>query len=275
MQDIIQVLIEHLDGVSVAGMEGQSDHGTDLSQIDLQHPVIICKRRGIQLFEGIAAAVQGQPIPHLLVRLPDGEHGRGFRGHHINAVAEIHAQIADARAHKFKHPVLHKAVLKHLANEGQRHILRADARHGAAGQVHQDHLRIGDVIGAAQQLLGKLSAALAGGQRSQRAVACVAVRAQDHLAAARVHFAHELMHHSLMRGQEHSAVFFRRPHGIQVIVLVAGAVVIAQGIMAAGKHKGNGKGLHAAGDGRFQHAHVGHILAYQRIKLDLQVLHAA
>ena len=103
----------------------------------------------------------------------------------------------------------------------------------------------------------------------------MAVRAENHLAAAGVAFAHILMHDRLMRRKKDRTVLFRSAHRKQMIILVAGAVGITKRVMAAGEHERYRKFLHAAGNRRFQYTHVRHILTDERIKADLQPLHIA
>ena len=59
----------------------------------------------------------------------------------------------------------------------------ADADAGGAGQVDGDDAGTGEIVSAAEQLLGQLAAALAHGHGAKSTVAGVGVGAQDHLAA--------------------------------------------------------------------------------------------
>ena len=48
-------------------------------------------------------------------------------------------KVGHAGAHKLHHLVFHIAVGKHRTDDGQRHVLRADARAGRSGQIHAHH----------------------------------------------------------------------------------------------------------------------------------------
>ena len=81
-------------------------------------------------------------------------------------VAVFNRQVRYAGADELHDLVLHIAFSVDRADDGERHILRADAVARLAGQVDGDHARTRHVVGAAHQLLGQLAAALADGQRA-------------------------------------------------------------------------------------------------------------
>ena len=86
----------------------------------------------------------------------------------------------------------------------------AHAVAGLAGDVHQNDLRRSQIVGVAQQLLDDLAAALAHAQRAQRAVAGVAVGAENHFAAAGQQLPGVLVDDGLIRGHIVAAVLHRR-----------------------------------------------------------------
>ena len=219
--------------------------------------------------------MQGQVFARALVRDPDGRPAGGFRGHHIDTVAKIHRQAGNARADKLHHPVFHIAAGVHRSADGQRHILRADARSRRAVQIHAHHLGTGDIISTPYQLLGQLSPALAHGQRAQRAIAGVRIAAQDHPAAAGHHLAVKAVNNRQVRRHIHTAVLARGGQGEHVVVLVDGAAHGAQAVVAVGQHIGHGKTRHPAGAGSLDDAHIGDIMAGQAVKAQAQLLHVA
>ena len=119
--------------------------------------------------------MHGHVVAHLVVGGPDGRKTGGFGGHHVDAAAVFHRKTRHAGAHEFHDLVFHKAVLEHRTDDGEGHVLRANTGAGRAFEPHHNLLRIGDIVGLAQQLLDQLGAAFANGHDAQRAVAGVAV----------------------------------------------------------------------------------------------------
>ena len=151
----------------------------------------------------------------------------------------------------------------------------ADARVGRAGEVDRDDLRAGHVIGAADELLGELPAALAHGHRAERAVPRVAVRPQDHAAAARHLFAVIAVDDGQVGGHIDAAVLLRRGKREFVVVLVDRAADGAQAVVAIGEHIGHREGGHAARTGGLDDAHIGDVVRGQAVKAQAQVRHVA
>src|SRR5699024_3169331 len=119
---------------------------------------------------------------------------------------EISAQIGNTRSHKFHYLILHIAVCEHCSDNRERHILRSYARHRLSCHIHADYSRHIDIVRLGEKLLHQLRSALAHCHGSQRTVAGMAVRAKDHLSAARKHFTRELMNDCLMRRYVYAAV---------------------------------------------------------------------
>ena len=139
-EDLVGVLQELVDGVGVGRMEGQGNHGLYLVQLNVNHPVVPGHIAGFQGLVVLGPLMGFIEAFRDLVGLPDGGQAGGLSGHHVDAVAEVDGQAADARAHKLQHPVVHKAGGKGSLDEGQGHVLGADAVAGLAGEVHQHHL---------------------------------------------------------------------------------------------------------------------------------------
>ena len=181
------ILLEFSNGVGVAGVHGHSDGGLHGGQVHIYAAVVVGHIGGGKLLIRLRAAVESKVVLHLFVGGPDGGPTGGLGGHHVNAVAELHRQVFDARSHKLHHLVFYIAALVHLTDDAQGHVLGTDPIFGLASEIDGDDLRIGNVVGAAYQLLGQLAAALAHSHGAQGAVACVGVGAQDHPSAAGHH----------------------------------------------------------------------------------------
>ena len=220
MQIIRKIGVDFLDGVGKARVERHRDHRTDFGEVDVHHGVVVGSRAGSKPAIGLAPPVDVVPALRAVIGLPDGAEAGRLCCHDVDADAEIHGQIRDAGADKFKHLVFDKAALEYGADQGERHILRADAADGRAGQVDRHHLRIADVIGLAEQLLDKLRAALSHRHGAERAVAGVGIRAEDHCAAFCQHFAGKLVDDREVRRDIHAAVLFRGGEAEDMIVLI-------------------------------------------------------
>ena len=122
--------------------------------------------------------------------------------------------------------------------------MRTDSRTGLARQVYGYDARIGDVIRIAQELLDQLAAAFADGHRPQRAVPRMAVRADDHFAAAGHLFPHVLMDDGDVRRYEDAAVFLSRRQSEYVVVFIDRAADGAQRIVAVRQHVRQRKHFH-------------------------------
>ena len=148
----------------------------------------------------------------------------------------------------------------------------AAARRQAAGQVDSHHARAGNIVGAAQQLLCQLAAALTDGHGTQCTVAGVGVRAKDHFAAAGKALAHILVDDCHVRGHKDAAVLFGSGQAKAVVILVDGAAHSAQAVVAVGEHIRDGELFQPGSTGGLDNAHKGDVMACHGIKLDLQVL---
>ena len=170
-EQFLGVFAELADRVGVGGMEGQRDHRLDSGKIDLHQPVVHRALLRVQRRIFLRAQMGFIPALHLLVGLPDRGKAGGFGRHDVDAVAVFDGEVGNAFANEFHDLVLDKAAGEHLFDDGQRHILRADALLRLAGQVDRHHIGIGDIIGLFAQLLDQLGAALAHAHGAQRTVA--------------------------------------------------------------------------------------------------------
>ena len=128
-------------------MEGHGDHGTDLSQINGDHSVIVSHIRRVQLPVLFLSSMNLVELSYGLIRLPDGGQAGGLRGHDIDSDPEIRTELLHAGPHEFHHLVFHIAVSKHFTDNGKGHILRAHSLYRFAGEVDSHHAGHVDVIG--------------------------------------------------------------------------------------------------------------------------------
>ena len=272
MQDVLEVLVELVDLKAIGRMERQRDHGLDARQVDLDATVVVGDIGGLELAVVVAAAVHGQKRVRVLVGGPDARQAGGLGGHDIDAVAVIGRHVRDARAHKLHDLVLNVTLGKDSADDGERHIVRADAGARGTREVDGHDAGIGDIVGVAQQLLCQLAAALAHGHGTQGAVAGVRVGAQDHLAAAREVLTHKGVDDGDVRRDEDAAVLLGSREAKDVVVLVDGAAHGAQRVVAVGEHVGQRELLHARGARRLDDADKGDVMARHGVEANLERL---
>ena len=275
VQDVLEVLVELVDLKAIGRMERQRDHGLDARQVDLDATVVVGDIGGLELAVVVAAAVHGQKRVRVLVGGPDARQAGGLGGHDIDAVAVIGRHVRDARAHKLHDLVLNVTLGKDSADDGERHIVRADAGTRGTREVDGHDAGIGDIVGVAQQLLCQLAAALANGHGAQSAVAGVRVGTQNHLAATGEVLTHKGVDDGDVRRNEDAAVLLGRRKAKDVVVLVDGAAHGAQRVMAVGEHVGQRELLHARGARRLDDADKGDVVARHGIEANLERLGVA
>ena len=271
MENILKVCVQLFNGKCIGGMHGQCDHGANGRKVYLYHTVVISKVCRSQLLIVGGTAMHRKEFLRRFVGFPDGGQAGGLGGHGIDGVAGILTQRRNAGANKLHHLVLDIAALEQLAHQRNGHIVRAAACRQRAGEINCNNTRTGHIVGAAQQLLCQLAAALTNGHSAQSTVAGVGVRAKDHLAAARKLFAHVLVDDRQMRGHKNAAVFFGGGQAEAVVVLIDGAAHGAKAVVAVGEHIRNGEFLQTGRTGRLDDAHKGDVMAGHGIELDLQV----
>ena len=57
-QDVLEVLVERVDRVSVGGMEGQGDHRLDCGEVDLDERIVVGDACGLELAVVVSTLVQ-------------------------------------------------------------------------------------------------------------------------------------------------------------------------------------------------------------------------
>ena len=251
-------------------MEGQRNHSFLLAQIYGDHPVVIGYGAGMHGPISILPVVGGIKLPGFLIGFPDGGQAGGFRGHDVNAIAEIHRQPGNTRPHKFQHPVVDKAAVKRSLDQRQRHIVRTNAMAGRTGQIDQDHLWHGSVPGILQQLLCQLRTALAHSHGAQSAIAGVGIRSQNHAAAGGHLLPCVGMDHRLIGRDVNAAVLFGSRKAKDMIVLIDGPAYGAEAVVAIGQGIGHGESLHPRGPGLLDDPDIGDIVRNQGIKTNFQ-----
>ena len=174
-QDIARVLLQLPDRSHVGGVHGQGDGALDGAQVHSDAARIVGDFRRLKPLEILGPSVEGKIFLCPLVRCPNRGPASGFGGHNINAVAVLDRQTGHAGAYKFHDLIFYITALIDRADNGQGNIVGAYAGAGGSGEIDRNHLRPGEAVGPAQQLLGQLSAPLTHGQGTQRPVAGVAV----------------------------------------------------------------------------------------------------
>ena len=275
MQDVLEVLVELLDLKAVGRMERQRDHGLDVRQIDLDAAIVVGNIGGLELAVVVAAAMHGQKRVRILVGGPDARQAGGLGGHDVDAVAVVGRHARDTGAHELHNLVLNVTLGKDGTDDGERHVVRADAGARGAREVDGNDAGIGDIVGVAQQLLCQLATALAHSHGAQGAVAGVRVGAQDHLAAAGEVLTHKGVDDGDMRGDENAAVLLGRGKAKDVVVLVDGAAHGAQRVVAVSEHVGQRELLHARGARRLDDADKGDVMARHGVEANLERLGVA
>ena len=270
VQDVLEVLVKLVNLKAVGRMERQRNHGLDARQVDLDAAVIVGNIGGLELAVVVAAAVHGQECVRVLVGSPDTRQAGGLGGHDVDAVAVIGRHVRNARAHELHDLVLNVTLGKDGTDDGERHVVRADAGARGAREVDGNDAGIGDIVGVAQQLLCQLATALAHGHGTQGAVAGVRVGTQDHLAAAGEVLTHKGMDDRDVRRDKDAAVLFGSREAKDVVVLVDGATHGTQRVMAVGKHVGQRELLHARGTRRLDNADKGDVVARHGVEANLE-----
>ena len=91
VQNIHQICIQLFDGISVAWMEWHCDHWFDLTEVNLDHSIIVSHIPRIQLFVCLWPSMDRIEILYLFIGSPDrGKAGRLGR-HNVHADTEINA----------------------------------------------------------------------------------------------------------------------------------------------------------------------------------------
>ena len=275
MQDVLEVLVELVDLKAVRRMERQRDHGLDTRQIDFDAAVVVGNIGGLELAVVLAATVHGQKRVRVLVGGPDARQAGGLGGHDVDAVAVVGRHARDTGAHELHNLVLNVTLGKDGTDDGERHVVRANAGARSAREVDGNDAGIGDIVGVAQQLLCQLATALAHGHGAQSAVAGVRVGAQDHLATAGEILTHKGVDDGDVRRDEDAAVLLGSRETKDVVVLVDGAAHGAQRVVAVGEHVGQRELLHARGARRLDDADKGDVVARHGVEANLERLGVA
>ena len=104
-------------GISIAGMEGQGDHGNHRIQIDFHDAVIEGLASGFHFLITLRTAVNLKILPSVLIGYPHGGKAGGLGGHGVDAVSKIHGQALHAGAHKFQNLIFHEIILKYRPDQ--------------------------------------------------------------------------------------------------------------------------------------------------------------
>ena len=268
-ENIPGIFLQFVNGICLGGVEGQGNHRLHRPKVNGNHAVIVSALFRTELLVFLRSAVERQIFFHSLIGFPNGAEAGGFRGHDVNADAEVHGQVFDAGAGEFQNLVFHKTVFIHRAAQCNGNVMGADALFRGAGEIHQDNLRCSHIISVFQQLLYDFRAALAHAHGTDGTVTGVAVGAENHFAAAAHHFPGILVNDRLIGRNVNAAVFLCGGQTENMVIFIDGAAHGAKAVVTVGHHIGNGKFLQSGGFGGLDNAHIGNIVGNQAVKLDL------
>ena len=275
VQNICHICVQFTNLETIGGMERERDHTVDGGQVDVNAAVIISNISGVELFEISSTAMLHQEGFRILVGAPDRGQAGGFRRHHIDAVAVVGGHRGNAGSDELHDFVLDVTVGKDSRNNGDGNILRSNAGIGLAVQIDCYDLRIGSIPCLLQNLLDQFAAAFTNSHRTQRTVARMGVRAEDHFAAASHRFTHILVNNAHVRRNEDAAVFLAGRQAEQMVVLIDGAAHGAQAVVAAGQHIGQRKFVQTRSPCSLDDANIGQVVACDGVKLDFQIFRVA
>ena len=271
VQNICHICVQFTNLETVRGVERKRDHTVDGGQVDVNAAVIISNISGVELFEISSTAMLHQEGFRILIGAPDGRQAGGFCRHHIDAVAVIGGHGRDAGSDKLHDFVLDVTIGKDSRNNGDGNILRSDAGIGLAIQIDCYDLRTGSIPCLLQNLFDQFAAAFTNSHRTQRTVARMGVRAEDHFAAASHRFTHILVNNAHVRRNEDAAVFLAGRQAEQMVVLIDGAAHCAQAVVTAGQHVGQRKFVQTRSPCSLDDANIRQVVACDGIKFDFQI----
>ena len=171
-------------------------------------------------------------VLHLFVCNPDRAQASGLGSHDVDTVTEVDRQLFNARTCELEHLVLHSAALECSLNERDSHVVRTYALLGLALEPYEHHFRCVDVPCVLEQLLHELAAAFANAHVTERAVACVRVGTENHVAALHHHLASILVDDSLVSRNVDAAVLLSCRQTEYVVVLIDSAAYCAERVVA-------------------------------------------
>ena len=122
-------------------MEWHCDHWSDLTEVDLDHSVIISNIPRIQFFVCLWSSVDRIEILYLFIGSPDGGQAGCLGRHNIHTDTEINAQVRHTRPYKFHDFILHIAFIKHFTDNGKGNVLRSNPFLWCSGQVNAYNAR--------------------------------------------------------------------------------------------------------------------------------------
>ena len=256
---------------SLRRVEGKRRHGLEFREVDFDAAVIVRAFFHAQRAVSVRPAVDGEIFFDLLVRLPDGAQTCRLGRHHVDTDAEIHRKMFDAGARELKHLIFDKAVFIRCTAKRDGYIVRPHTMGHLACEPYEHDLRLCNIICVLQQLFDKLGAALANAHRADRAIAGVAVGAQDHFAATGHHLARVLMNDGLIGGHVIAAIFDGRGEAEDVVVLVDRSADSAEAVVAVRQNVGDREAGQAAGSGCLDDADVGDIVGDQAVEGDVEL----
>ncbi len=256
----------------VRRVERQCDHRFLLREVDLNHCVVVSDLTGLQFLVALGALVDFVVMLHLVVGHPDRAQTGRFGRHDVDTVTEVDGQVLHARTSEFEHLVLHETALERCFHERDSHVVRADTLLRSAFEPYEHHLGSVDVPSVLQQLFYEFTTAFADAHVTERTVARVAVRTQNHVAALHHGFAHILVDNGLISRHIDAAVLLCSRQTEHVVVFVDGTANGAQRVVAVGHGIGQGEFLETTGAGGLNDAHVGDVVRCHCVEANAHLL---
>ena len=167
--------------------------------------------------------MDGQELSGVFVCSPDGGKTGCLCCHNIDTVTEVCFHRGNARSYKLHNFVLHVSVFEYCSDDRKGDILRSYPRIRFAVKVDRDDFRTCNIVGIAEKLFYKLTAAFTDRHGTKCTVTCMGIRSEDHLAAACEHLSHVLMDNCDVWWNIDSAVFLCCGKSEHVVIFIDGS----------------------------------------------------
>ena len=213
-------------------MEWHSDHWLDLTQVHIDHTIVVGHCSRIQFLIFFYSSMNIVEFLNLLIRLPDRRQTGCLCSHNINSNTEVSTQLLNSRTYELHNFVIHISICKCCTNDCQCDILRSNALHRFSIQIDSYDLWHLNIISLIQQLFYQLRSTFAHCHRTKCTITRMTVRSQNHLTAASQHLSCELMDNCLMRWYIDSTVFLCTSKPKHMIIFIDRSTHCAERIMA-------------------------------------------
>ena len=272
--------LQNLDGIGlqfvnrhgVRRVERQCNHRLLLREVDLDHCVVVSDLAGLQFLVALGALVDFVVMLHFVIGHPNRAQTGRLSRHNVNTVTEVDGQVLHARTSEFEHLVLHETALERSLHERNGHVVRADTLLRSTFEPNEYHFGSVDVPSVLQQLFYEFTTAFADAHVTERTVARVAVRTQNHIAALHHCFTHILVDNGLVSRHIDAAVLLRSRKTEHVVVFVDSSANSTERVVAVGHGIRQGEFLETTGAGGLNDAHVGDVVRCHCVETNAHLL---